>query len=232
MDRLEEAREVLRRARQMLLERLVDRVAEGRDEIWEDALSGGFTSEIQAVYEQIGLRLSHVNQLISNLPEPTARSKHAAGTEPAEPPEPGRAIVPSVITLPGPPRPKVLALPAPATVEGRAAELSALSALARQVRDGDLASASTTLQDLIGLDDDQRAACLAHLAARMKRDERVVVRLVLLGEQLAAGFADVALLLLEDCFGLSGPDGVAAIENLQWRLSRSDRGDSSDQPGE
>jgi hypothetical protein len=97
---------VLQQARDILAERLTERILESRDQILEDALGLSYSSEIDAVQEQIGMRLNNVHMLLNNLPpmedapapaeedeEPTP-SQMAIGYEPETPPA-------AVIELPG-----------------------------------------------------------------------------------------------------------------------------------
>lgn len=59
---------VLQQARDILAERLTERILESRDSILEDALGLSYSSEIDAVQEQIGMRLNNVHMLLNNLP--------------------------------------------------------------------------------------------------------------------------------------------------------------------
>lgn len=98
---------VLQQARDILAERLTERILESRDQILEDALGMSYSSEIDAVQEQIGMRLNNVHMLLNNLPpledapapaeEDEASSPNspiAIGYEPETPPA-------AVIELPG-----------------------------------------------------------------------------------------------------------------------------------
>ena len=59
---------VLQNAREILSQRLTERIVDGEQEILSDAESGSFVSEIEAIYEQLGARLAHVNTMLANLP--------------------------------------------------------------------------------------------------------------------------------------------------------------------
>lgn len=59
---------VLQQARDILAERLTERILESRESILEDALGLSYSSEIDAVQEQIGMRLNNVHMLLNNLP--------------------------------------------------------------------------------------------------------------------------------------------------------------------
>src|SRR5881628_250690 len=59
---------ILKQARDMLADRLSERVIESRGDILEDAQGFSFLSELESIYEQFGARLVHLNQLLANLP--------------------------------------------------------------------------------------------------------------------------------------------------------------------
>ncbi len=63
-----EAIQILQQARDLLTERLTQRVCDSREQILEDAEGGSYLSEIEAIYEQMGGRLAHLNAMLSNLP--------------------------------------------------------------------------------------------------------------------------------------------------------------------
>src|SRR5688500_11860951 len=68
------ALEILKEAKAILAERLTEMVSEQAEEILADARGDSYMNEIESVYEQVGLKLTHVSQMLSNLP--------AAETEP------------------------------------------------------------------------------------------------------------------------------------------------------
>src|SRR5688572_23814887 len=59
---------ILKEARDILADRLTERIVERGEEFLDDAMGRTFTSEIDSIYDQIGLRLNHVNVMISSLP--------------------------------------------------------------------------------------------------------------------------------------------------------------------
>src|SRR5947209_7894307 len=59
------ASEVLRNARNILAERLTELVLEQREELLDDARGDSYMNEIESLYEQIGVKLSHVGQMLS-----------------------------------------------------------------------------------------------------------------------------------------------------------------------
>jgi hypothetical protein len=78
---------ILQQARDILAERLTEQVLEGRDSILEDAIGLSYSSEIDAIQEQIGQRLNNVNMLLNNLPPiEDAPAPTADDVAPAPPP--------------------------------------------------------------------------------------------------------------------------------------------------
>src|SRR2546421_12476449 len=74
------ATDVLRKARNILAERMMELVLEQREELLDDARGDSYMNEIESLYEQIGVKLSHVGQMLSNLPveEPAPQTFTAA----------------------------------------------------------------------------------------------------------------------------------------------------------
>jgi hypothetical protein len=61
--------QTLVQARDILGERLIERLIDSREQVLEDAIGGVFEGEIDSIHEQIGSRLSQVNQMLANLPD-------------------------------------------------------------------------------------------------------------------------------------------------------------------
>src|SRR5439155_10076247 len=152
------ATEVLRNARNILAERLTELVLEQREELLDDARGDSYMNEIESLYEQIGVKLSHVGQMLSNLPaeEPAAQTHTAAAqhtsdntftvaTEPA--PNFDAVIHDTTPALIGPLFVATPALPAPKASEPmkNRATNSALQAFAAQIQAGDLLAAGRSL---------------------------------------------------------------------------------------
>ena len=67
---------ILRQAREILARRLTERVLELEDELLDDARGLTYFGEIETVYEQVAVRLSHVNAMLNHLPaEEESRSR-------------------------------------------------------------------------------------------------------------------------------------------------------------
>src|SRR6478752_8598281 len=77
------AADILREARAILAERLTEKILEQSQELLDDARGDSYMNEIESLYEQVGMKLSHVSQMLSNLPaEESAPQTHAAATQP------------------------------------------------------------------------------------------------------------------------------------------------------
>jgi len=202
------AREILQRARELLLDRLTDRVLQTRDELFEDALGMSFGGEIAAVYEQVGVRLTHVNALLATLPDPVA-----SAVESQEPPPRRAATDEPAVSVP-------LALPGPDLVAGLlpVAPPLSLDLLGVQFQAGDVAGAGQTLGMLLGLGP-QRATICAHIFHERFRDEPHLMRQMLgLRQELALGRGENLLAHLWECFALEPLEAVGAIQSLKLRL--------------
>ena len=68
MDSHAQALAILQKARDALAARLTQRVVESQQEIEDDAEGGTYFSEIEAIYDQLGGRLAHLNAMLSSLP--------------------------------------------------------------------------------------------------------------------------------------------------------------------
>src|SRR4029077_3252564 len=62
------ASDILRKARAILAERLTERINEQSDELLDDARGDSYMNEIESLYDELGMKLSHVSQMLSNLP--------------------------------------------------------------------------------------------------------------------------------------------------------------------
>src|SRR5688572_14065190 len=60
--------EILTKARATLAERLTEKIVEQGEDLLADASGDSYMNEIESLYEQVGVKLSHVSQMLSNLP--------------------------------------------------------------------------------------------------------------------------------------------------------------------
>jgi hypothetical protein len=232
------ASDILRKARAILAERLTERIKEQSDELLDDARGDSYMNEIESLYDELGMKLSHVSQMLSNLPadgpltqphaQPpqtqTAAAQHSpentftVATEPA----PNYDGV-TQYTLPAIAGPTIVAmpplpsLPAPKFVEPlkHRATNSALQAFAAQIQAGDLLAAGRTLAILFDIEEPRAIACAATFAQRVRSEAAFFRKVMELRQELHSTNSQRALLLLLDCFGLSRGESAEIIRNLQ-----------------
>jgi len=222
--------DILKEARAILGERLTEKILEQGEDILADARGESYMSEIESLYEQVGLKLSHVSQMLSNLPgeQPapyteTAAAQHAAAntfTVATEASPSADAIVEETLpALTGPHFVATPALPAPKTSDPTRdrATTSALQAFAAQIQAGDLLAAGRTLAALFELEEPRAVACAATFASRVRLESAFFRKVMELRGELFSGNPQRALLLLFDCFGLSRGESAEVLRNLQRR---------------
>ena len=218
---------VLQQARDILSERLTERVLESRDAILEDALGLSYASEIDAVQEQIGLRLNNVQMLLNNLPPledtplPTSEEIVSAAPTPALGYEPeataeGEEIGTSAdvhlyygdaaIVSAAP------ALPAPAPV------VISFQSFAERVLANDVDGAGIVLAGLLDVSQNRGRECARRFQEQLAERPQFLQKAMTLRSELAAGSVNGALLLLWECFGLQGLESIAALQSLKTRL--------------
>jgi len=190
----------------MLAERLTERILESRDDILADSMGMSYLSEIEAVYEQVGARLSHVNSMLNNLPPLKETAEQQAEEPPAD-----TAL--SNLSLPAP-RPIAALMP---PVEAPSFHLFAM-----QVTAGNLSQAGTTLAALFQLEPDRAEKCLLLFHQKLQADSQFIVKVMQLRRELTAGNTNAALMLLWKCFGLHGLESIGVLQTLQQRLAVSD----------
>ncbi|MCE9606751.1 MAG: hypothetical protein K8U03_17815 [Planctomycetia bacterium] len=223
---------VLQQARDILAERLTERILESRDSILEDALGLSYSSEIDAVQEQLGMRLNNVHMLLNNLPpmddsssgaeedeESTSSSPIAMGYEPEMPPS-------AVIELPGntfyadstfhdvKESAVVVASPQPAVQP----TVISLQAFAERVSANDVEGAGTVLAGLFDVSGPRGRECAKRFQEQLAERPQFLQKAMGLRLELASGSVNGALLVLWECFGLQGLESIAALQALKTRF--------------
>ncbi|HEX5106606.1 MAG TPA: hypothetical protein VFV87_22455 [Pirellulaceae bacterium] len=226
------ALEILREAKAVLADRLTEKVLEQADEILADARGDSYMNEIESLYEQVGLKLTHVSQMLSNLPAPqpephstTAAAQHApedAFQMATDPPGDDVFVAETLPALAGPLYIATPALPAPKTAESakQRATTSALQAFAAQIQAGDLLAAGRTLGGLFDLEDSRAIACAATFAQRVRTEAGFFRKVMELRTEVHSNNPQRALLLLLDCFGLSRGESAEVLQTIQRRRLR------------
>jgi hypothetical protein len=237
------ASDVLRKARAILAERLTERINEQFEDILDDARGDSYMNEIESLYDELGVKLSHVSQMLSNMPaeEPphqaqnqppaqTAAAQHSpentftVATEPA--PNFDGVTQCTFPAIAGPTyiaMPELPALPAPKFIEPpkHRATNSALQAFAAQIQAGDLLAAGRTLAALFDVEESRAIACAATFAQRVRSEAAFFRKVMELRQELHSSNSQRALLLLLDCFGLSRGESAEIVRNLHRRRKLS-----------
>lgn len=221
--------QILQQARDLLSQRLIERVVESQEQILDDAAGQSYLSEIESLYEQLGSRLAHVNTMLSNLPLDEPVSAEIAPGEPLFAEVSGDALTgfAAHVHSAAAPLAEPLALPAPDVTFERvpaAAPPPSLHLFAQQVHFGELDAAARTLGELLGLEHERAQRCTQQFTARAERQPELWVKLLQIRAELAAGSANGVLMLLAECFGLLGLESLAAVPVLQARLRLSGDG--------
>src|SRR4051812_25367492 len=79
MNERAQALEVLRKARDLLAQRLTERILDAEEELLDDARGDSYLGDIETIYDQFGTKLTHLNQLINNLPQESEVAPHGHG---------------------------------------------------------------------------------------------------------------------------------------------------------
>ena len=227
------ALEVLKEAKAILAERLTEKVLEQAEEILADARGDSYMNEIESLYDEVGVKLTRVTQMLSNLPaeEPlpqttTAAAQHRSNEtfqlDTESSPSADAVVTETMPALSGPLFVATPALPAPKTGEiGKdRATTSALQAFAAQIQAGDLLAAGRTLAALFDLDESRAVACAATFAQRVRHEAGFFRKVMELRTEVHSTNPQRALLLLLDCFGLTRGESAEVLRTIQRRRLR------------
>lgn len=231
MSERERALKILREARDLLSERLTQRVLEHSEQILDDARGDSYLGDIETTYEQFGTKLLHLNQLINNLPaEPTPThsystnyttstdtyhsnvSPHDLPAESLLMPNPQAITGPLIVAPP--------ALPAPKLVEAEAIPPSFQLYMAH-IHSGDLVAAGRTLAVLLDLSEGRAVQCSRVFYRHWEQDAEFVNKALTLRSEVVNGSFNAALLLLAECFGLIGIEAMTVLKTLRTRLENA-----------
>ncbi len=227
------AQAILRQAKEVLIQRLTEYVLDHEEEILADAKGDSYMGDIDTLYDQVGMRLSHVSQMLANLPTQAEPFHSTTSTGAHHYPQPGADDTFTVATgmnphedafvadtmpaLPGPVFTAAVALPAPRVndfEEGPASFVLFVS----QIRQGNLAAAGQTLTRLFEIDASRGSRCAAYFAERMERDSNFLSRAMQLRTEIQGEGHNGPLVLLYECFGLTGIESVAVLQVLRRGL--------------
>lgn len=229
MDPRVEALFILKQARDLLADRLAERVVASKSEILEEAGGMLFGGEIDALFEQIGGKLMHVSQMISSLPteepltevaDPPSGENFSSGSQLILSDYPSQELnstPASVLALPGLPAPEVAR--AEAITQPVETPPASFQDFASRVKTGDLATAGTILAELFGVEGSRGQQCAIRFAEQLHADQSFWETAMQLRGELTSSSHNGALLLLQKCFGLSGVEAIGVLQNLRARIA-------------
>jgi hypothetical protein len=197
---------ILRQAREILAGRLTERILDAQEELLDDARGLTWCGEIDNVYEQLALRLSHVNSMLSNLPPEEEPVRLALAYKPANAESAPAFQIGSteVLTV----RHEATAMPTTVTFE----------LFGRQVLCDELEWAGRSLAVLLAVDEALGRRCALAFHARLRQSPELITRLVQLRRELQDGSIHGPLKLLQECFGLEGLEALSVLQTLRARL--------------
>jgi hypothetical protein len=207
---------ILQKARDTLSERLSQRIFDSKHEIAEDAEGNSYLSEIEAIYDQLGGRLAHLNAMLSNLPPEAPQN---AADEAAS--EIIYADLATGCSSPLDLEPTapltLLALPAPARREEPKPQplVEVFASICVYTQAGDLTNSARLLSDVFDIKPSQARRGAEAFARQTDRFAELARRL----EQLAAAVDEAneyaAATLLGECFEFQPLDALLLVRSLK-----------------
>jgi len=225
---------ILERAREILAARLAERIIDAGEEIIEDALGNSYSSEIESIHEQVGLRLTHVNAMLNSLP-PTARNVPGLPGADQSGQAGGESIPAGELPEPlaGPYANGVATDAAMATSTGAAPSGGpSFQNFIQQIMAGDVDAAGETLAALLDVPRDRGRRCAATFAERLATQPDFMARAMRLRGELQSGSINGSLMLLSECFGLQGMESIGAMQALKAWLGARERDQGSGVAGQ
>ncbi|HVC98087.1 MAG TPA: hypothetical protein VND64_30735 [Pirellulales bacterium] len=208
---------LLQEAREILAQRLTERVLELGDELLDDARGESFAGEIDGLYEQIGLRLSQVNSLLAGLP-PTSVLAAPTGQGPFSTVEVSAAsngmmgFLPQGETEAGHPH---LAQQAAA-----GNELTMLRMIVDSLINGDVETAGGFLSWWFEAPLEHGRRCATAFRERWASEPDFPRKAKQLRQELTGGSWSQAVSLWHDCFGISPAELPASDAPRTFRIPR------------
>jgi hypothetical protein len=208
---------ILQSARDRLSERLTERIIEARDDIESDAEGGSYLSEIEAIYDQLGSRLAHVNGMLANLPPAPSHETAGADATATEIIYADLASAyPSGFELEGTAPPPVLALPAPTNRETREDQLAeALCQLASLGAAGDAAAMSRLISESFDMKPSRARVWASAFVRQTVRHPDLPQRLIDLAVTINHTSEHSAATLVAECFEAEPFEALAIIRSLK-----------------
>ena len=195
MNKRKYALSILKQARDLLTERMIESIVESADGILEDAEGYSYMDEIDAIQDKIGGRLSSINSMIANFPpESPSDPQESTQNETRQASALNQTKVDS-------PKPEKFAL------------------FAEQISGNDLDAAGQTLAGLLNVDYTTGLRCATAFKDRLAEDPSIIHKTMLLRTKLATGKNNDSLMILWDCFRLQGVQAIEVMQTLKAQLA-------------
>jgi hypothetical protein len=219
----ERALDILQKARDALCTRLTERILDSEQEIAEDAEGSSYLSEIEAIYEQLGGRLAHLNAMLANLPpaqvQPTAEPTTETASEVVYADlASGTSATFDIEIAASPP---LLGLPAPPTrEESEVWSLTVgLGRVVQMTRADDLTEAAHLISEVFDLRPSQARRAAAAFQRQLCRYPDLARRLEQFGMEFRELNEYAAATLLGECFEFQAIDALLLVRSMrQQRL--------------
>lgn len=229
------ALQILHQVRDILAERMTERILEHADDLLDDARGDSFAGEIEALHDQIALRLIQVNQMLGNLPvelasfdthpvesesKPTSSNADTTFTHLDVHPDPEAEIDSVPLSFQFAPRSPAPAFSQSFTTEQAndaavVAEMPTFALFVKQILAEHLDAAGQTLAPLLGLHPTRARLAAGRFADQLRSQPDFLSRAMNLRVELANGATNSVLQLLAECFGLDGFESLMALQTLQ-----------------
>lgn len=220
------ALDILRKARDLIADRLTEQILENEDSLFDDARGESYLSDIESMYERFGLRLSHLNQLINNLPgdtdtipmESATFGTNAATSELEESGTIEEASSSSAALI-GPLIVSPPALPAPRVDDSIEIEFPTFQRFVSQVSNEEILAAARTLASLLDISEARGVQCSRIFLRRYEENQDFALKVLQLRGEVISSSYNSALMLMAECFGLVGIEAIGVLQTLRARFT-------------
>lgn len=212
---------VLQKARDILAQRMTEQILDTQEDILDDAQGNSYGGEIDSLHDQIGLRLSHINTMLANLPpleEPASGVKAERSTSvessTIDTGVPSAGAVGYVAS--GNHGQKLASQAEPPVIP--VSEPVSFQLFVQQMMSHQIDSAGHSLAALLDVSVERGKHCAAVFHDHLANESDFLAKAMRLRGELQSGSANGALSLLYDCFGLSGIEAIGVMQTLKARL--------------
>ena len=194
------AMSILCHAREILANRMIERILDAENQILEDAQGDSYMNEIETLQEGVGERLNSVNVMLANL----------SVIEPLD--EMAFDLENPIIFLGS------IALDEEVDESGRTESPANFALFAEQIAADDVEGAGQTLAELLEVDLKLAQRCATSFRDRLNEDPTTIEKAMRLRVELMAGNHNDSLMILWDCFRLQGRLAFNVLQTLKSRL--------------